>query len=657
MDTSEARREQPEITGEQGSAWQWSPADTDRYAGAETGADILGQDVATAPGDLPIKLVVERAQRRRSQFRHDNTIDPLGPGPGHSVRVLATSGEDIPIGRAKLFFTVDGSLPTPSSPSIAMEAVAREWDILAGYLTLWQAEVAAQPASVSVRYRIGGWAAPDSIDNQPEFWAQDGQGFWFRFEPRHGITTFAYAVENPSPPAPPWVRDGVIYQVFLDRFRTSAADDTFLDTGHRGIHGGTLDGVRRSLGYIDELGATCIWLSPLHPAETYHRYDAMDFDEVDPALGTLDDLKRLTDAGAERQLRFLMDFVPSHLSWHHPAFLEAQRDPSAQTASWFTFYHHPDRYRTFLDLAPFLPSINTDDPSARQHLIDSATRWLRDYGVSGFRLDHAIGPSMDFWVAFREATKRARPDCFATGEATDTPDSLRRFRQKLDSILDFPLARALRSTFALETWTLARMDRFLNSYEAFMETGPYRVSFLDNHDMDRFLFVAGHDVNRLKLAALCQFALLPTPTIYYGTEIALHQSAPASNQASGGDAQVRGDMIWDDTQWNQDVLDFYRRLCRVRRSQASLRYGARRTIHLDPSRQTYAFSRVISPGDGQTVIAAFNLSQVPQEIDVSSSHLGRLQCLIATGRGDASASGAGKLRLDPTSGAIYAAGI
>jgi glycosidase len=258
---------------------------------------------------------------------------------------------------------------------------------------------------------------------------------------------------------------------------------------------------------------------------------------------------------------------------------------------------------------------------------------------------------MDFWVAFREATKRAKPESFTVGEATDTPDSLRRFAQRLDAILDFPLARALRSTFALGSWDVAQLDRFLNAYEAFMETGPFRVSFLDNHDMDRFLFVAGGDTTSLKLAALCQFALEPTPAIYYGTEVALHQDAASSDQASGGDSQVRHDMVWDETQWNMDVLDFYRRLVHARRETPALRRGARHTIHLDADAGTYAFIREAPSNDATPAVAAFNLSNEAQTIDISDLSAGAFRVLVSTA-GPSDETGHAKILLAPRSAAI-----
>lgn len=164
-------------------------------------------------------------------------------------------------------------------------------------------------------------------------------------------------------------------------------------------------GVRAALPYLQELGVTLLWLSPLHAAETYHRYDSIDLYRVDPTLGAEGDLRDLVDELHARGMRVLRDLVPSHSSWLHPAFEAARRDPQAPTAAWYTFTRWPDEYRNFLNLVPSLPSFNLQDEGARAHVIGAAVHWLRAYGVDGFRLDHAIGPSMDFWVAFRGATR------------------------------------------------------------------------------------------------------------------------------------------------------------------------------------------------------------------------------------------------------------
>lgn len=586
-------------------------------------AEVMGAEVVNPPGDLPPQEIEARLAAREWQFRHDNTIAPLAPHSDEPVEVWASSGGALSLERAAVYYTTDGSRPDLSATELPMQAAVVDWDPRAGYLTRWRAVLPAHPDATVVRYRIAGWRlgtryAPES---GPDLWARDGQGFWFRLPAEQGITTFAYRVEAPRPALPAWLRDAVIYHIFLDRFYPDAADGAFPPhSDPTARHGGTLRGVREALGYLHELGATCLWLSPLCASETYHRYDTTDLYSVDPALGTGQDLRDLVDAVHARGMRILLDLVPSHCSWRHPAFEAARRDRAAPTASWFSFDEWPDSYRSFLGMVPSLPSFNTDDPAARAHIIGSAVQWLRDYGVDGFRLDHAIGPSMDFWVALRVAMQAVAPDAGTIGEVTDSVDCLRRYRGRLDGVLDFPLARALRLTFGAGAWSLGRLDTFLGAHEQYMAGGPGRVSFLDNHDMNRFLFAAGQDVARLKLAALCQFTLEATPALYYGTEIGLSQQHDIKAGGFGGDAEARRDMPWDPRAWNHDLLAFYRALTRLRQSHGALRQGTRRTVHLDEQAATYAYLRSTARQDGAggAVLAAFNLSGQEQTITLAS---------------------------------------
>jgi glycosidase len=578
----------------------------------ETAAASIVQDMAGAPGTMSRANREERYLARAHQFRHDNTIDPLAPSPDIPVTVVATAGLGIPLTAATVRYTTDGSCPDDHAAELPMHVAGIDWHERIGYVTRWAAQIPPQPAGTTVRYRIHGQRRADG----EEVWAQDGQGFWYRFEGEAGVTTFAYLVEPPREPMPAWMHDAVIYHIFLDRFHPGSPDGVFSGpNGPRERHGGTLKGVRQALPYIADLGATCIWLSPLHPSETYHRYDTMDYFGVDPALGTLKDLKELIADAHARGIRVLFDFVPSHLSAHHPAFVAAQADRSAPTASWFTFDEWPNSYRCFLQVSKGLPSIDTDDPSARQHLIDSAVYWMREFGVDGYRLDHVIAPGMDFWVAFRRSIEAINPDVVTIGEATDTPDSLRRYRGKLNSLLDFELAAALRFSFGAGSWNLAQLDAFVTAYERYLADAPGRVSFLDNHDMDRFLWVAGNDVDRLKLAALCLFTLAPTPVLYYGTEIGMSQSHGSRESGFGGDANARENMLWDPDRWNTDLLHYFRRLIRLRRELPVLSRGTRQTLAAAGNIWAYIRTAGADPAAGD-VLVALNLDSEPAVIEL-----------------------------------------
>ncbi|MDI7278077.1 MAG: alpha-amylase family glycosyl hydrolase, partial [Anaerolineae bacterium] len=190
--------------------------------------------------------------------------------------------------------------------------------------------------------------------------------------------------------------------------------------------------------------------------------------------------------------------------------------------------------------AKVLPHLNLEHPPARRYIIETALRWMQEYGVDAFRLDYAIHPSHSFWVDFQAAVRSISPESLTVGEAVASPLHLRTYEGKLDGCLDFAWAEAARATFAHRTSDLAAFDRFLSRHEAYADPGFVRPTSIDNHDMNRFLFAAGGDRRRLRLAAACQFTLSQPPIVLYGTEVGLSQRADCR-----GDLDViREPMLW-----------------------------------------------------------------------------------------------------------------
>ena len=240
----------------------------------------------------------------------------------------------------------------------------------------------------------------------------------------------------------------------------------------------------------------------------------------------------------------------------------------------------------------------------------------------------------------------AKPDAAIFGEATDTPQMLRNYRGQLQGILDFPFAQIARLGFGRGEWTVAEVAGALDAYTRFMQTGPGRVTFIDNHDMNRFLFVAGGDVRRLQLGVLCLFTLPHPPSLYYGTEIGLSQTQDKDDGGYGGDHVIRGDMPWDRAAWNLDLLDFHKALIALRRQHAALRTGSWQLSFVDPTHALFAYEL---SAEGRTLQVVFNLGETTQEIALDAARQHRI--LLATNQND-SAGAVSALRLSGLSGAI-----
>jgi cyclomaltodextrinase len=346
--------------------------------------------------------------------------------------------------------------------------------------------------------------------------------------------------------------------VFVDRFYPGDGHPWLKPDSLRGFFGGTLWGVRDRLDYIVNLGATCLWLSPTWQSPSHHGYDVTDYTQVEPRLGGNEALHRLVEAAHARGLRVLLDMVCNHISSRHPIFQEAHANPNSTYRNWFTFDDSAIGYRSFFGTAS-MPQINVAYGPARQWLIDTARYWLREFSVDGYRLDYANGPGPSFWSDFRAGCRAEKPDCFCFGEIVDQPSALLPYIGRLDGCLDFHIGEAIRKTFAYRVWTDDDFERFLARHDEFFnrEGDFIRPTFIDNHDMDRFLFAAQGDKSALRRAAAAQMRLSGPPIIYYGTEVGLSQRR--SKGDSFGLEVSREPMLWGSAQ-DSELLAYYQSL-------------------------------------------------------------------------------------------------
>ncbi len=534
---------------------------------------------------------------RRGGVTHAQHRTPRDPLPGQAINIELTIGPAHSHPRAWVYWTNDGSDPEGAyghatrGHAIPLDVVDSEWDtFLWGYVRRFRGQIPGQPTGTVVRYRVAAGG------NGDEVLADNG-------------AYYAFYVDHDPPPE--WAQDAILYQIFADRFYGPASAFPRVDKKPSLQCNGTLRGIIEKLDHIASLGANCLWLTPVFPSPSYHGYDATSFFEINPRLGTEDDFRELLDRAHARGLRLLMDFVPNHWSSQHPSFVEATQDPNSPYVQWYTFDEWPNDYKSFFGVKD-LPQINLRYGPARAHVLEAARYWL-DFGVDGFRVDYCIGPTPDFYADFRRVTRAAKPDCWTFGEAIDPPDSQLSFEGGLDGALDFMLLEALRQTFAYGQWDAQRFADFLDRHEAYFPASFSRPSFLDNHDMNRFLWVAQGDVRKLKLAALCQFTLGGPPIIYYGAEVGLSQKRDVRQHGRAIHEEARLPMIWGEQQ-DDDLLDFYRALCAIRHQASALRRGTRQTL-LAKS-HVLAYRRADAVG---SLLCVLNLGEQATEVSLDAT--------------------------------------
>jgi glycosidase len=533
---------------------------------------ITAPDSESAPGSSAEEFLfgpLSRPSGRIAEARQEGSgffdlalLEPLDPLPGQPVRLRFRCGVDTAIQRLLVFWSSDGSTPAwdealePQGSTLVAEASALDpaWDTLSwGYSQDWQLDLPAQTEGTLLRYVAIGIDAAGALIPCP--WPD---------RDRHGTPHIAAVVVDRLEP-PVWLAQAVIYQVFVDRFAPTPGSSFAPVDDLNARLGGTLWGLVDQLDVIAELGIDTLWLTPIFASPQYHGYAVSDFLAIAPELGGQEAWEALVGRCRQRGLRIVLDFVANHISDQHAAFQQALLAPDAPTRPWLRFRTWPHDYGCFFD-QPHQPELDGEQPEVREHLIAAAIHWLAQ-GCAGFRLDYAHGLSHGFWSQFRQATRRAAPESVCFGEVTHTPQLVRSYGGRLDGCLDFMLCELLRATFARSEMPLAAFARNLQRHLAYAGGQLLLPSFLDNHDMNRFLIAAGGDIRRLRLAAMVQFLLPGPPIVYYGTEVGLSQQRPL-----GRLEESRLPMPPRD-QWNLELRQYYRVLIQLRRQVAPFRHS------------------------------------------------------------------------------------
>ena len=521
-------------------------------------------------------------------IKHHNRIVPRAPRAGDAPTLTVTVAVAETIERVVCLVT------EPETAVYPFTLIRTRWDLLNWqYRQTWTVTLPPQPEGTLVRYTI---EAHPTHGTDP-YHADNG-------------AVFSYLVGDPE--TPQWSYGAIVYQVFPDRFWAGNGRSWNKVTNLHDIYGGTLRGIIQKLDYIADMGFNTIWVNPFFPDDnTHHGYHATDYFNVNPRMGTLDDIKELVDKAHVRGIRLLLDFVANHWSSQHASFQEAIKDQDSPYYDWYHWIDYPYDYETFFGVMA-LPQVNVNHPEVREYLLTSAAYWLGEIGFDGLRLDYALGPPHDFWTSLRQVVKKVRPDAWVFGEVVETPTTILSYEGRLDGCLDFPLMQAMRDTFALQRMSLTAFDTFLSNHERFFPTTFSLPSFLDNHDMNRFSWLAQNNNQKLKVAAMCQFTLSGPPILFNGTEVGVQQKMGISEPGSQGMEECRQPMIWDDDQ-DADLRDFFRKLIRFRLDHPVLWHGKRQTLHIDEETKTYIYLRF---NGTDWTMSGFNMSDTVQTIHI-----------------------------------------
>ncbi|MEM5799682.1 MAG: alpha-amylase family glycosyl hydrolase [Candidatus Aenigmatarchaeota archaeon] len=403
-----------------------------------------------------------------------------------------------------------------------------------------------------------------------------------------------------------WLKDAVIYHIFLDRF---AGFDKEKDDSKPERIGGNIRGIIKKIPYFKKLGVDCIWISPFYKSTSYHGYDIEDFYKIDENVGTELDLKELINKSHRNGIRVIADFVPNHCSVNHPFFVDAKNNASSKYKSWFYFKNWPNEYLCFLNWKN-LPKINLNNKDAREYIINAALYWL-NLGLDGFRIDHAIGPEKDFLKELKIKVKGT----LLIGEVWFFGINLEHAETIKAIKIEEVMKKSLKNNTTIEDETIKQLDvldgfldftfnsllkdylkgkysgeEFFRKLELHYKSLDFLMpSFLDNHDMNRLIFELGKDKSLMKIASVLQFSTSQPPIIYYGDETGLSQAISIEDMPVHGDLQARRRMNWEEI--DEDLFKHYQRLCILRKKIKALKTGEMKLVYADNKSRFLVFTK------------------------------------------------------------------
>jgi alpha-glucosidase len=534
----------------------------------------------------------EAAQWPTSLAHHDGSplyVSDPAPGLGDKVEVFVRTAQSLGVQRVHVRSIPDGE------PAFTEAQVDR----VDGEEVWWRASVAAVNAQLSYRFLLHTPARRVWL-NAAGLSARD--------------VTDAADFRIATHPAPPcWAEGAVVYEIFPDRFARSARhpvgelpawavpaewDDPVAygtPAGTRQVYGGSLWGVAEKLDYLRGLGIDALYLTPFFPSTSNHRYDASDFNRVDPLLGGDAALRELTAQAHRRGIRVIGDITLNHTGDTHAWFQRGQADPASVEAGFYYFGEDRSSYASFYDV-PSMPKLDHSSAELRRRLYEGrgsvVARYLQEFGLDGWRVDVAQAAARFGAVDLNlEMARRTR----ATMQAV-SPDSLLLAEHQFDASATLqgdgwhgtmayagftrPVLHWLGRPDVGEQWgvpgpaptyTGREMALVMRDFTSLIpwRSVTHNLTLLDSHDTPRFRSMAGRDRHHVGVALL--MTLPGLPMIFAGDEVGVDGAVHSEDG--------RRPFPWDEANWDRATLKLYRTLIALRREHPALRSGGLRWLH------------------------------------------------------------------------------
>lgn len=394
-----------------------------------------------------------------------------------------------------------------------------------------------------------------------------------------------------------------------------------------GRHGGDIQGIINNLDYIQSLGYTQIWNTPLAennmPNYSYHGYAATDFYKIDPRYGTNDDFKRLVIEAKKRNIGLIWDVVLNHCGSEYYFIKDMPMKDWVNVPDTKKRTNHLkstllDPYATEQDKKGYtdgwfdghMPDLNQKNPLMASYLTQNTIWWIEYAGLSGFREDTFSYADKDFLAYWTKTILNEYPNFNIVGEEMTNVTEIAAYWQKgkvnvdgyqcdLPSLMDFALTDNLvKSLNTKNEWESTWKEVYKSMGQDYLFPNPNNLLiFPDNHDMDRIYSRLNKNLDHWKLAMTLYATMRGIPQIYYGTELLF------THEKMGNDGQRRADLYggWEGDTKNAisgkglstdelDAQQFFKKLFNWRKTATTIHNG--KFKHYVPEKnEAYVFFR------------------------------------------------------------------
>lgn len=376
---------------------------------------------------------------------------------------------------------------------------------------------------------------------------------------------------------PQWAANKVVYQIFPSRFAATQPVDKELwykapITPMDDLHG-NLRGIIEHLDYIKDLGIDVVYLTPIFKSNSCHKYDTIDYYQVDPSFGTTEDLKELVQKSHERGMKVVLDAVYNHSGREFFAFQDIlEKGEKSKYLDWYFIDELPPRgeWGEIPNFKCFgyyggMPKLNLKNPEVEKYITDVACYWIKECDIDGWRLDVGDEISHFFWKNFRKAIKAVKKDMLIIGEiwhyAGDFLEG-----DEWDTVMNYPFYLNLIDLLADEKINVSQFVQNLGYLKGRLNKKCYPLmwNLIDSHDTARFLHLCNDNKKKQHLAAAFQLLLPGMPMVYYGDEYAM----PGAN-----DPDCRRGMYWDEEYQDKEMYNWYKKLMQIRKAHACIVEG------------------------------------------------------------------------------------